>query len=128
MTTLFLSWVLGSLPLFFLLMNEPYGFQEASIIIYTIFGIFFTFARIGGGHSGPDLPPFKFRCPAVEPQIPRLLWRHLGFLAALFTLQTAMLAIRPHLPDWWNMYTRKGATPFDLSLLLLCFGLEHISK
>lgn len=122
MTTIFLCMVVGSVPLFLLLSGRAYGLQEASIIIYTLFEVFFTFARTGS-RGGPDLPPFKFTCPAVEPQIPRLLWRHLGFLFALFALQTAMLAARTRLPEWWNMQDRKGATPFDAILLLLCFGL-----
>jgi hypothetical protein len=123
LTTIFLCLIVGSLPLFLVLVSRPYGLQKASIITYTLFEVFFTFARTGGGISGPNVPPFKFTCPAVEPQIPRLLWRHLGFLLALFVLQTSMLAARPHLPAWWNTPDRKGATPFDAALYLLCFGL-----
>lgn len=123
MTTIFLCLVVGSLPLFLLVSDGAYGLQEASIITYTLFEVFFTFARTGGGTSGPDLPPFKFTCPAVKPEIQRLLWRHIGFLAALFVIQTSMLTVRPHLPDWWNMQNRRGPTPFDMALLLVCFGL-----
>jgi hypothetical protein len=123
LTTIFLCLIVGSLPLFLLLASRPWGLQAASIITYTLFEVFFTFARTGGGISGPDVPPFKFRCPAVEPQIPRLLWRHVGFLLALFAVQTAMLAVRPHLPSWWNTQDKKGATPFDGAFFLLCFSL-----
>jgi hypothetical protein len=123
LTTIFLCLIVGSLPLFLFLTTRPWGLQAASIITYTLFEVFFTFARTGGGISGPDVPPFKFTCPAVEPQIPRLLWRHVGFLLALFVVQTAMLAVRPHLPAWWNTQDRKGATPFDGAFFLLCFGL-----
>jgi len=123
LTTIFLCLIVGSLPLFLLLAKRPWGLQAASIITYTLFEVFFTFARTGGGISGPNVPPFKFTCPAVEPQIPRLIWRHLGFLLALFVVQTAMLAVRPHLPAWWNTQDRKGATPFDGAFFLLCFGL-----
>ncbi len=124
MATIFLCLTIGSLPLFLLLTSKPYGLQEASILSYTLFVLFFTFARTGS-RGGPDLPPFKFKCPAVRPQIPRLLWRHAGFLVALFTLQTAMLAVHTYLPGWWNMKDRKGATPFDLVLVLVCFGLGY---
>ena len=123
LTTIFLCLIVGSLPLFLLLVRRPWGLQAASIITYTLFEVFFTFARTGGGISGPNVPPFKFTCPAVEPQIPRLLWRHVGFLAALFAIQTAMLASRTHLPDWWNTPDSKVATPFDGALLLLCLTL-----
>ena len=122
MATLFLSWTIGSLPLFFLLMKRPYGFQQASEISYTIFVAFFTFARTGT-RTGKDLPPYMFTCPAVQTRVSRLLWRHLGFLVALFALQTLALAVRPNLPDWWN--TDRGGTPFEIALLFLCFGLGY---
>jgi hypothetical protein len=122
MATLFLCMTVGSLPLFFLLMKRPYGFQAASAIVYTIFALFFTFARTGT-RTGKDLPPYMFTCPAVQPQLSRLLRRHPGFLVALFALQTAALAIRPYLPEWWNIKDRRGETPFDLALMVLCFGL-----
>jgi hypothetical protein len=120
---IFLSMILGSSTLFLLLAKRPYGLQEASTVIYTLFEVFFTFAHTGGGATGGDIPPFKFTCPAVEPQIPRLLWRHLGFLIALFVLQTAMIAVRPHLPYWWIIPDRKGGAPFDVTCVLLCLGL-----
>jgi hypothetical protein len=122
MATLFLSLTLGGLTLFVLLMNRPYGVQETSAIVYTIFAVFFTFAATRG------FRPYMFNCPAVQPQAPRLLWRHLGFLIALFALQTAALTVRPHLPDWWNAessHGRRGGTPFDIALLLLCLGLGY---
>jgi len=83
MATLFLSMTAGSLPLFFLLMKRPYGFQAASAIVYTIFAVFFTFARIGT-RTGKDLPPYMFTCPAVQHQFSRLLRRHLGCLNCTF--------------------------------------------
>jgi hypothetical protein len=124
MATLFLCMTVGSLPLFFLLMKRPYGFQAASAILYTIFAVFFTFARTGT-RTGKDLPPYMFTCPAVQPEFPRLLLRHVGFLVALFALQTMALAARPNLPEWWNIKDRKGGTPFDLVLILLCLGLGY---
>lgn len=127
MATLFLCMTVGSLPLFFLLMKRPYGFQAASATVYTIFAVFFTFARTGT-RIGKDLPPYMFTCPAVQPQFSRLLRRHLGFLVALFALQTLALAVRPQLPDWWNTesgHGRGGGTSFDIALLLLCLGLGY---
>ena len=124
MATLFLSMTVGSLPLFFLLMKRPYGLQAASAIVYTIFAVFFTFARTGT-RTGKDMPPYMFACPAVQPQLPRLARRHLGFLVVLFALQTAALATHPNWPDWWNVPDRRGTTPFDLALILLCFGLGY---
>ena len=124
MAALFLCMTVGSLPLFFLLMKKSYGFQAASAIVYTIFVVFFTFARTGT-RTGKDIPPYMFTCPAVQPQFSRLLRRHFGFLVLLFIWQTAALATRSNLPDWWNIGDRKGVTPFDLALILLCFGLGY---
>jgi len=126
MATLFLGGIIGSLPLFFLLMKRPYGFQAASVIVYTIFVVFFTFARTGT-RGGKDLPPYMFTCPAVRPQFSRLLRRHLGFLVALFALQTLALAIRSSLPDWWNDagHSLRGMPPFDIALMFLCLGLGY---
>jgi hypothetical protein len=115
MATLFLCMTVGSLPLFFLLMKRPYGVQVASAIVYTIFAVFFTFARTGG-RGGNDLPPYMFTCPAVQPQFFRLLGRHLGFLVALFALQTLALAVRWQLPHCWNIESRRG-TLFHAALL-----------
>lgn len=69
-----------------------------------------------------------FTCPAVQPQLFRLLWRHLGFLVALFALQTGALAVRPHLPAWWNTDSggSRSGPPFELALLFLCAGLAWI--
>jgi hypothetical protein len=122
LATLFMTWTIGSVPLFLFLTKRPYGFQEASVVVYTIFVVFFTFARTGT-RSGKDLPPFMFTCPAVETRVSRLLWRHLCFLVVLFALQTLALAVRPNLPDWWNIEDRKGMTLFEGALLLLCIGL-----
>jgi Ca2+/Na+ antiporter len=124
MATLFLCMTVGSLPLFFLLMKRPYGFQGASAIVFTVFVVFFTFARTGT-RTGKDIPPYMFTCPAVRPQFSRLLRRHVSFLVVLFALQTAALTTRPNLPNWWNIADRKGTTPFDLALMLLCFGLAY---
>ena len=121
MATLFLCMTVGSLPLFFLL-KRPDPFQAASAIVYTIFVVFFTFARTGT-RTGKDLPPYLFTCPAVQRQFSRLVRRHLGFLVVLFALQTAVLAARPNLPAWWKIEDRKGATHFDLALMFLFFGL-----
>lgn len=125
MTTIAICSIAGSLAVYDLTEGRPHGLQETSIFAYTSFALFFTFARTGNG-VGPVFPPVKFTCPAVWPQFPRLLLRHLGFLIALIALQTAMLAVRPHLPGWWNSPDLKGHTPFGSVLLLLCTGLGFV--
>lgn len=82
------------------LRDLPYSVQFVSLIAYTLFVLFFTFATTGS-RGGGNVPGYKFSCPAIEPQIPRLLWRHLIFLVALFVLETAAQSIHSHLPGWW---------------------------
>ncbi len=65
-----------------------------------------------------------FTCPVVQSQIPRLLWRHLAFLVALFLLQTPLLTIWRNLPDWWNEGVQW--TPFVVGFLFLSLGLAGV--
>ncbi|HEV2224069.1 MAG TPA: hypothetical protein VGR84_13805 [Candidatus Acidoferrales bacterium] len=123
MTTLFLTMIIGGM-LFALLPNWPYAIQAASAIIYTIFVVFFTFARTGS-RGGKDVPPYMFTCPAVRPQVYRLVWRHFVFLCFLFMLQTLALALHPKLSDWWDTLDSKGTTPFEIALPLLCLALAY---
>lgn len=116
-TLLFLLTTLGSIPLFLSLKDRPFGFQVASLIVYTLAQVFFTFAHTRG------MPPFMLSCPAVLQEVPELVRRHWGFLLALFGLQTALLTVQPHLPDWWNVPGRKGGTAFEAAMLLGCIGI-----
>ena len=102
MSAIFLCMTVGSMLLVVLLKGTTYGLQAASLIFYTLLVLFFTFATTGS-RGGGNVPGYKFTCPAVEPQIPRLLWRHLICLVALFVLETTALAVHPHLPDWWSI-------------------------
>ena len=122
MSTIFLCMTVGSMLLFVPLENTPYELQVTSSVFYTLFVLFFTFATTGS-RGGGNVPGYKFTCPAVQPQIPRLIWRHLICLVALFVLERAALAVHPHLPDWWNIQDKKGSTPFEIVVLLLGFGL-----
>jgi len=122
MSAIFLCMTIGSMLLVVLLRGTLHGLQVASLVFYTLFVVFFTFATTGS-RGGGNVPGYKFTCPAVEPQIPRLLWLHLIFLIALLVLETAAQSIPPHLPDWWNIQDKKGFTPFETALLLLGIGL-----
>jgi hypothetical protein len=117
MATLFLSMIVGGIPLFVVLAEKPFGVQEASFIVFTIFVVLYTFSATKG------LRPYLFTCPAVQTQISRLILLHVGFLVALFAIQTLAIAARPNLPDWWNRKDAKGGTSFEIALLFLCFGL-----
>jgi len=122
MSAIFLSMIVGSPLLVAPLRGATYELQVTSSVSYTLFVLFFTFATTGS-RGGGNVPGYKFTCPAVEPQIPRLLWRHLICLVALFVLETAAVTVHPHLPDWWNVPDKKGSMPFEIVLLLLGIGL-----
>ena len=122
MSAIFLCMTIGSMLLFLLLRDMPYGLQVTSLVFYTLFVVFFTFATTGS-RGGGNVPGYKFTCPAVEPQIPRLLWRHLICLIALFVLEKAALAVHLYLPDWWNIQDKNGSTPFLIVLLFFGIGL-----
>jgi len=62
--------------------------------------------------------PLQVHMPPVEPQL-RAFFASLGFVVGLFALQTAMLAARPQLPDWWICRTGKGPR-HRLALILSC--------
>lgn len=118
LTILFLSATVGSIVLFITLMNrEPYRLQELSAVSYTLSVAWLTFA------AHREAPRFLFSCPAVKPKLSTLIRRHIGFLLALFLLQTAALSTLPRLPAWWSSIDSRVGTPFETVLLLLCFGL-----
>jgi hypothetical protein len=121
MSTLFLSATLGSIGIFIALRETgTYWLQEASAISYSLAVIWLSFA------AHKKAPSYMFTCPAVAPQIPKLLWRHLGFLLGLFLLESAALAARPNLSPWWFQKDRKGGTPFEAVLVVLCIGLGMV--
>ncbi len=122
MSAILLCMTVGSLLLVVLLKGTPYGLELASPIFYTFVVLFFTFATTGS-RGGGNVPGYKFTCPAVESQIPLLLWRHLICLVALLVLETAGQAVHSYLPDWWNIQDRKESTPFEIALLLIGMGL-----
>ena len=96
MVAIFLCLLPGSILLAFFFSDRAYGFQAVSLIAYTLFELFFTFARTGASEEAPISRPSSPHARPAKPQLPRLLWRDLGnFLVALFALQTAMLRARP---------------------------------
>src|SRR5215472_17749744 len=82
------------------------------------------FSQCSSHSPVPEREPEK-TCSRVRrsTQVSSLLWRHVGFLVALFALQTLALAVRPNLPDWRN--TDRRGTPFEIALLFVCVGLRY---
>lgn len=125
MSAIFVCMVLGSPVLFYLLMNDRYGLQEASAVAYTLAVAFFSFALYGSGYGKyrKNEPKYMFTCPAVRTQLPRMLWWHLGFLGALDAFETWALAVQTKLPDWLNTPDKNGGTLFLAVCMLVCTGL-----
>jgi hypothetical protein len=93
---LFVVMIGGGFTLFFTLGSTPYGTQLASAVGYTAFVMIYGFSR-----NKNEIRPYLFTCPAVVNQYPRLLWRHVAFLAALILIETAVLRIKLHHFGGW---------------------------
>lgn len=115
-TLLVLVMVPGSVILFILLENHPYGLQITSIVEYTSAVVLYTFSKSRFQRR------YLFGCPCVRLVLPQLLLRHFGFLVALVVLETVALQIRPHLPAFWLVGSgRRGSMPpFVTVLFILC--------
>lgn len=113
LTLLFLI-VCSTAVLLILLENRPYGIQVSSIVAYTVSVALYTFSRNRNGNQ-----PFLLSCPIVQRQIPRLIRRHLGFLAALFVVETTAIGFRPNLPP--NLITPRGTHPSLFAVILGVF-------
>jgi hypothetical protein len=114
---LFLTFIGGGIFLA-LLEYRPYGIQFTSMVMYTAAVALYTFSRNRNGAQ-----PFLLSCPVVRRQLPRLIRRHLGFLAALFIAQTMALKFRPNLPAHWVTPSSRNASPFAFILGVLCLCL-----
>lgn len=119
---LFLSFIGGGIFLA-LLEDRPYGIQFTSMAMYSAAVALYTFSRNRNGAQ-----PFLLSCPVVRQQLPRLIRRHMCFLAALFVGQTTALKLRPNLPAHWVTPSSRDASPFALILgvLCLCLGAAQI--
>ena len=119
-TLLFLA-VIGGGIFLALMEYRPYGIQLTSMVIYTAAVALYTFSRNRNGAQ-----PFLLSCPVVRHQFPRLIRRHLGFLAALFITQTMALNLRPNLPAYWVTTSSGDASPLSLVLGVLCMCLAIV--
>jgi hypothetical protein len=119
-TLLFLTVIGGGICLA-LLEYRPYGIQLTSMVIYTAAVALYTFSRNRNGAQ-----PFLLSCPVVRRQLPRLIRRHLGFLAALFIAQTTALNFRANLPAHFVTPSSRDASPFTLILGVFCLCLAIV--
>jgi len=111
--------MLGSSVLFAVWADRPYGFQLASQVAYTPAVILYTFSRNNNG-----MQRYLFSCPVIRAQLPRLAFRHIGFIAVLFVLQTGALQLRPRLsPSWFAASGWRDTNRYELALGILCVAL-----
>jgi hypothetical protein len=122
LTLLFVT-VPGGAIVLALLEDRPFGIQFSSMVIYTAAVALYTFSRNRNGNQ-----PFLLSCPAVRSQLPRLIRRHLGFLAVLFVVQTTALKLRPNLPAYLIAPRGKDASllTIGLGIFCLCLGIVQI--
>jgi hypothetical protein len=119
--TLLLLTVIGGGIFLALMEYRPYGIQLVSMLIYTAAVALYTFSR-----NRNVAQRFLLSCPVVRRQLPRLIRRHLGFLAALVIAQTTALNLRPNLPAHWVTPSSRDASPFALILGVLCVCLAIV--
>lgn len=121
---IFLTMTVGSVTLFIYLAEQSLGIQFAAMVCYTSAIVLYTFSANRG------LPRYLFGCPLVRAQLPRLVQRHIVFLAVLFTILTVALQFRPQLPASWLIASgeRKSMPPFSVVLFVLSalLGLVQI--
>jgi hypothetical protein len=117
---LFLT-MFGTALLLILLEDRPYGIQLSSIVGYTAAVALYTFS---GNRN--NMQPFLLSCPVVRRQLAPLIRRHLGFLAALFIVQTTALKLRPNLPAYLITPRGTNASRFAVILGVLCGSLAIV--
>jgi len=104
----------------FAMADLPYGVQLASLIPYTAFVALGTFSAQRG------MQPYFFECSIVQQTMPRLLRRHLNFLAAMILLETIALRLTRFMPASWLSTKGKGGSPFAIALCVLCLCIASI--
>jgi hypothetical protein len=77
--------------LFASLSESLVGTVVGSVIGYTAFVMLYGFSRNQNG-----IQPFLFTCPVVVSQYPRLLKRHVVFLALVIVFVTSVVKNKPH--------------------------------
>lgn len=120
LTLLFFT-MLGSIFSLLLLANRPYGIQLTSIVIDTAAVALYTFSR-----NRNNMQRFLLSCPVVRGESPRLIRRHLGFLAVLLMVQTTALKLRPNLPASFTMPRGTDPSLFAIILGVLCGSLAVV--
>jgi hypothetical protein len=111
-TLLFVTALPGGALILFAL-DDPYGILLGSQVIDTAAVALYTFAANRNGNQA-----FLLSCPAVQRALPRLMRRHVAFLAVLFVFDIASLLVRPHLSLYWTT-AGKDPSPFAVVITVI---------
>lgn len=102
------------------LADVPFGVQFGSIIPYTAFIFLATFSAQRGQQ------PFFFECSIVHETLPRLAWRHVGFLVAVLALQTIAFYLTSYMPSSWLVARGRDGSPFRITLCAVCLCIAFV--
>ncbi len=106
--------------LFFVLFPYPFCIQLTSAIYVTGMVTLYTFS------SGRGLRAYSFDCPVVRRLIPRFVTWHVGFLVALFVLETLALTLLPFLPGKWHPAIWQGVSPYAIPIFAMSVALAVV--
>jgi len=105
--------VFGTLYIFIILGERPFGIQIATAITYTYFAFWYVFFPTRG-----LLEKYSLRNKMVQRRIPLLLAMHCAFLIPIFLGETIWFLMKPHLPSYWFTEHGKRGTPLYVLLAI----------
>jgi len=114
LTTIFLCLTVGSLPLFSSPCKQALGGAgSVDHYLYAFRGVLYV-CKKRAVESPARMSALQVRvAPLSSRRFRAFFGVTLAFSLHCSSFKTAMLAVRPHLPAWWNMQDRKGSTLFD---------------
>lgn len=112
---LVILFLVGTILLYIVVGDKPFGVQVATALVYTCVVSAYTFLHTNLG------PGYKLKDPSVRQALPRLLVMHAAFVVLLVSFQSAMFAAKPHLPpSWLGESGPKHESIYELVLLVTC--------
>jgi hypothetical protein len=111
-----------SLVLLFPLARLQFGVQLGPLVPYTAFMVLGTFT------AQRQEQPYFFECPFVRRTLPRLVRRHIAFLAALVIAETILPEFTQVLPSSWRFLTTTQDGTFAVAPMILagCLALVQM--
>jgi hypothetical protein len=120
---LFLPLIVAMFASFGLLLgiaDLPFGVQLGSLMPYTCLIVLATFSAQRGQQ------PYFFQCEIVQSTVPRLIKRHMVFLAAIVVIETVAFRATRYMPPSWLVAKGRDGSPVAISLCVLCLALAFV--